>query len=178
MILNAISAIHRADDLGLPFAKDLWIWPVPRGPHGRLGLGQYTGVYSIWKFAKNKDAAEKFIAELCINCGPGILASRMFNFPSFPGAIPLKQIYTTAAADAHPPRGKYTVLTTTASKYTCNVGYPGYSNAAITQVLDTFLIPRMFARVSQGQMTAAESVRSTAREMKRIWAKWRVAGKI
>jgi hypothetical protein len=36
----------------------------------------------------------------------------------------------------------------------------------------------MFAQVSQGKMSAAESVRSTAKEMKRIWAKWRAAGKI
>jgi hypothetical protein len=32
--------------------------------------------------------------------------------------------------------------------------------------------------VSQGRATAADSVRSTAAEMKRIWAKWRAAGKI
>lgn len=178
MILNAISAIRRAEDLALPFANDLWIWPVAHGPYGRLGLGQYTGVYSIWKFAKNKDAAEKFIADLCINSEQAILASRLFNFPSFPGAFPLKQIYKTAAADANPPRGKYTILTTIASKYTRNLGYPGYSNAAVEEVLDTFLIPRMFAQVSQGKMSAAESVRTTANEMKRIWARWRAAGKI
>lgn len=178
MIMNAISAIHRAEDLGMPFAKDLWIWPVPHGPYGRLGPGQYTSVYSIWKFAKNKDAAEKFIADLCIESGQAILASRMFNFPSFPGAVPLKEIYKAAAADLHPPRGKYTILTTIASKYTRNVGYPGYSNAAVEEVLDTFLIPRMFAQVSQGKMSAAESVGSTAKEMKRIWARWRAAGRI
>ena len=43
---------------------------------------------------------------------------------------------------------------------------------------DTFLIPRMFAQVSQGRMSAADSVRATAKEMKRIWAKQRAAGKI
>lgn len=178
MIVNAISAIYRAEDLGMPFAKDLWIWPVPRGPRGRFAPGQYTSVYSIWKFAKNKDAAEKFIADLCIESKPAILASRMFNFPSFPGSVPLKEIYKTAAADVHPPRGKYTILTTIASKYTRNVGYPGYSNAAVEEVLDTFLIPRMFAQVSQGKMSAEESVRSTAKVMKGIWARWRAAGKI
>jgi multiple sugar transport system substrate-binding protein len=178
LIMNAISAIHRAEDLGMPFAKDLWIWPVPRGPHGRVGVGQYTGVYSIWKFAKNKDTAEKFIADLCINCKEGVLASRMFNFPSFPGAIPQKQLYKAAAADPHPPRGKYSILTTTASKYTRNAGYPGYSNAAVAEVLDRFLIPQMFAQVSQGKVSAADSVRFTAKEMKRIWARWKSAGKI
>jgi multiple sugar transport system substrate-binding protein len=178
MIMNGISAVRTAEEVGLPFVSDLWIWPVPHGPLGRLGLPQYTSVYSIWKFAKHMDAAEKFIADLCINYEQATLASSLFNFPSFPGAFPLKQIYKTAAADAHPPRGKYTILTTIASKYTGNLGYPGYSNAAIDEVLERFLIPQMFAQVSQGKMSPAESVRSTAKEMKRIWAKWRAAGKI
>jgi hypothetical protein len=45
-------------------------------------------------------------------------------------------------------------------------------------VLDSYLIPRMFAQVSQGKASAAESVRATAREMRRIWARRRAAGKI
>jgi multiple sugar transport system substrate-binding protein len=178
MIVNAISAIRRAEDLGMPFARDLWIWPVPHGPGGRLGLGQYTSVYSIWKFAKNKDAAEQFVADLCISSEQAALESKLFNFPSFPGAYPLKRIYKAAAADTHMPRGKYSILTTVASRYTRNAGYPGSSNAAVQEVLDTFLVPRMFAQVSQGTMSAEDSVRSTATQMKRIWAKWRAAGKI
>jgi multiple sugar transport system substrate-binding protein len=178
LIVNAISAVRAAENLELPFADDLWMWPIPFGPGERLAAPHYTGVYSIWKFAQNKDSAEKFIADLCINYKPAMLASTLFNFPSFPGAFPVKQLYKTAAADTHAPRGKYTILATIASKYTRNLGYPGYANAAVAEVLDTFLIPRMFAQVSQGKLSASESVRSTAKEMKRIWAKWRAAGKI
>ncbi|HET8969400.1 MAG TPA: hypothetical protein VFN06_08240, partial [Gaiellaceae bacterium] len=178
LIMNAISAVRRAEDLGMPIAKDLWMWPIPHGPRGRLALGQYTSVYSIWKFAKNRAAAEKFVADLCIASEQAILASNLFNFPTFPGAIALKQIYGQAAADAHPPRGKYSILTTIASKHTRNVGYPGHANAAVQEVLDTFLIPRMFAQVSQGRMSAADSVRATAQDLKRIWARQRAAGKI
>jgi multiple sugar transport system substrate-binding protein len=178
LIVNAISAVRRAEALKMPFAKDLWLWPVPHGPYGRLGLAQYTGVYSVWKFATNVEAAEKFIADLCIGYEQAALASNMFNFPSFPGSFPLKRIYKAAAADTNPPHGKYSILTTIASKYTTNAGYPGYSNAAVQEVLDTFLIPQMFAQVSQGRMSAVDSVRLTAKEMKRIWAKWRAAGKI
>lgn len=178
LIMNAISAVRRAEDLGMPIAKDLWMWPIPHGPRGRLALGQYTGVYSIWRFAKNRVAAEKFVADLCVDSDQAILASNLFNFPSFPGAIPLKQIYENAAAETHLPRGKYSILTTIASKHTRNVGYPGHANAAVQEALDTFLIPRMFAQVSQGRMSAADSVRATAKEMKRIWAKQRAAGKV
>jgi multiple sugar transport system substrate-binding protein len=65
-----------------------------------------------------------------------------------------------------------------ASQYTHNVGYPGYANVAVQEALDRFLVPRMFAQVSQGKASAEDSVRATASEMKRIWAKWRAAGKI
>jgi multiple sugar transport system substrate-binding protein len=177
MILNAISAVRLAEDLELPVANDLWLWPIPRAQF-RLGLAQSTGVYSIWKFAKNRETAEKFIADLCIDYREATIASQLFNFPSFPGAFPAAQIYKAAAADTHRPRGKYTILTTIASRDTHNIGYPGYSNVAVDETLSRFLIPRMFAEVSQGRMTAADSVRATAREMRQIWAKWRAAGKL
>ena len=178
MIVNSISAVRTAEAVQLPFANDLWIWPMPGGPGGRLGLPQYTGVYSIWRFSKNADAAEKFIVDLCTGSKQAAVASNLFNFPSFPGAYPFKQIYKAAAADKHRPHGKYSILTTVAAKYTRNVGYPGYANAAVDEVLSSYLIPQMFAQVSQGKMSAAESVRSTGQEMKQIWAKWKAAGKI
>ena len=162
----------------MPFARELWIWPIPGGPGGRMSLGQYTAVYSVWKFAKNRDAAERFIADVCLAARDATPASRLFNYPSFPGAYPLNDIYKAAAADTHPPRGKYSILTTVASKYTRNLGYPGYANAAVQETLDRFLVPRMFAQVSQGNVTAEDSVRETAAELKRIWVRWRAAGKI
>jgi multiple sugar transport system substrate-binding protein len=178
MILNAISATRTPEDLNLPFANDLWIYPIPKGPHGRFGLEHVMGVYSVWKFAKNQETAQKFIADLCINYKEATTASKLYNFPSFPGAYPLKQIYKAAAADTHKPRGKYTVLTTIAAKYTHNVGYPGYSNAAVDEMFNKFLVPQMFADVSQGKKTAEQSVADTAAAMKQIWSKWKQAGKI
>ena len=178
MIVNAISTIRRADALGMPFAKDLWMWPVPYGPRGRLQLGQYTGVLSIWKFAQNREAAEQFIADLCVDYEQATRASSMFNFPSFPGAFPVKEIYEAAAAETFPPPGKFRILTTIATKHTRNVGYPGHANAAVQEVLDSYVIPRMFAQAALGKMTATDAVRSANWEMKRIWRKWRERGKV
>jgi multiple sugar transport system substrate-binding protein len=178
LVMNAISTIRRAEDLGIPFSRELWLWPVPQGPGGRIAIGQYTGVYAIWKFAKNREAAERFIADLCIASSDAVAASGMFNFPTFPGAAPWNEIYAAAAKDPRRPQGKYSVLTTIAAQYTRNAGHPGYYNAAVQEALDTYLVPRMFAQVSQGRMTAEESVRAAAAEAKRIWAKWRTAGKL
>ena len=178
MILNAISATRTPEDQHLPFSDDLAIWPIPIGPHGRLGLEHVMGAYSIWKFAQNKENAQQFLADLCINYKQATDASKLYNFPSFPGAYPFKQIRKTAAADTHKPRGKYTILTTIAEKYTHNIGYPGTTNAAMDEVFSKYLIPAMFAQVSQGKMSAADSVRATNGQVKQIYAKWKARGKI
>lgn len=178
MILNAISATRTPEAQNLPFSKDLWIWPIPKGPHGRLGLEHVMGAYSIWNFAQNKDNAQRFLADLIINYKQATDASQLYNFPSFPGAYPFKAIRKTAAADTHPPHGKYTILTTIAEKYTHNIGYPGTTNAAIDEIFQKYLIPQMFAQVSQGQMSAADSVKSISGQVNDIFAKWKERGKI
>jgi multiple sugar transport system substrate-binding protein len=178
MILNAISATRTPESLNLPFSDNLWIWPIPTGPHGRFGLEHVMGCYSIWKFAKNKENAEQFLADLCINYKQATLASQLYNFPSFPGAFPFKAIRQAAAADSHKPKGKYTILTAIAEKYTHNIGYPGTTNAAIDEIFSKYLIPQMFAQVSQGKLSAKDSVRDTMSVVKNIYAKWRKRGKI
>jgi multiple sugar transport system substrate-binding protein len=178
MILNAISATRTPEDQKMPFADDLAIWPIPIGPNGRLGLEHVMGAYSIWKFAPNKENAQQFLVDLCVNYKQATDASKLYNFPSFPGAYPFKQLRKAAAADTHKPKGKYTVLTTIAEKFTHNIGYPGTTNAAMDEVFSKFLIPTMFAQVSQGKMSAADSVRSTNSQVKEIYAKWKERGKI
>jgi multiple sugar transport system substrate-binding protein len=178
MILNAISATRTPEDQHLPFADDLAIWPIPIGPNGRLGLEHVMGCYSIWKFAANKENAQQFLVDLCVNGKAATDASKLYNFPSFPGAYPFKQIRKTAAADTHKPHGKYTILTTIAEKYTHNIGYPGTTNAAMDEVFSKYLIPQMFAQVSQGKMSAADSVKSINSQVKDIYAKWKARGKI
>ena len=83
-----------------------------------------------------------------------------------------------AAADPNKPKGKYTILTTIAEKYTHNIGYPGTMNPAMDEVFSTFLIPSMFAQVSQGKMTAAQSVAQTKAQVNQIYAKWRARGAV
>jgi multiple sugar transport system substrate-binding protein len=178
MILNAVSATRTPEDTHLPFSDDLAIWPIPIGPHGRLGLEHVMGAYSIWKFAQNKENAQQFLADLCINYKQATDASQLYNFPSFPGAYPFKQIRKAAAADTHKPHGKYTVLTTIAEKYTHNIGFPGTTNAAMDEVFSKYLVPAMFAQVSQGKMSAAESVKETDKQVRQIYAKWKARKKI
>jgi multiple sugar transport system substrate-binding protein len=175
MIFNAISATRTPESgaAGGAFADDLWIWPIPAGPNGRLGLEHLMGTWNIWKFAKNKEAAQKFLIDLLIAGKDATIQSQLYNFPTFEKAMPFKEINKFAAQDKHKPHGKYTILTTIAQKYTHNIGYPGTTNAAIDEIFQKFLIPQMFAQVSQGKMSAEDSVRQTNAAVKDIYAKWK-----
>jgi multiple sugar transport system substrate-binding protein len=178
LILNAISATRTPEDRKLPFADQLYINPIPRGPVQRLGFEHVMGCYTIWKFAQNPAAAKKFLADLEINYKDAFMASKFYNFPSFPGAYPFSKIKQVAGQDPHKPHGKYQVLTTIAQKYTVNPGYPGHSNAAFGEMFSKFLIPKMFAQVSQGKMSAADAVSAANHDIQAIYTKWRKLGKI
>jgi multiple sugar transport system substrate-binding protein len=178
LILNAISATRTPEDQNLPFSDQLMVWPIPIGPHGRLGLEHLMGCWSIWKFAQNKQNAQQFLVDLLLQAKTATIQSKLYNFPTFQNAFPFKQINKLAAQDPHKPHGKYTVLTTIAQKYTHNICYPGTVNAAVDEILTTSLIPQMFAQVSQGKLSAEDSVRQTKSQMNSIYAKWEARGKI
>jgi multiple sugar transport system substrate-binding protein len=150
--------------------------PIPRGPNGRVGLEHVMHTYMIWKFAQNKAMAKKFLADLEIKYTGAFENSKFYNFPSFPKSV--RNIPVRLARDANTPTGKYKILGTISEKYTKNVGYPGYSNAAIGEIFDTFLIPQMFAEVAQGKRTPDEAARDYTRRLGTIFAKWRGRGKI
>jgi multiple sugar transport system substrate-binding protein len=178
MILNAISATRTPELLKLPFSEDLWIWPIPAGPNGRLGLEHLMGCWSIWKFAQNKANAQKFLIDLLKAGKQATIQSQLYNFPVFEKTFPFPAIRKVAAADTNKPKGKYTILTTIAEKFTHNIGYPGTMNPAMDEVFTTFLIPQMFAQVSQGKLTAAQSVASVKKQVNTIYKKWEARGKV
>jgi len=178
LILNAISATRTPEQLHLPFSDDLWIWPIPTGPNGRLGLEHLMGCWSIWKFAQNKENATKFLVDLLKAGKQATIQSQLYNFPVFEKTFPFPAIRKMAAADPNKPKGKYTILTTIAEKYTHNIGYPGTMNPAMDEVFSTFLIPQMFAQVSQGKLSAAQSVAQTKAAVSKIYAKWRARGAV
>jgi len=136
------------------------------------------GCWWIWNFSANKAGAKKFLSDLEINYKDAFLASKFYNFPSFPGAFSFQQIRKAVAQDRHKPIGKYGVLTTIAQRYTTNPGYPGYANAAFGEMFSKFMIPQMFAQVAQKKMTAQDAMNAANGQIRGIYAKWRKLGKI
>jgi multiple sugar transport system substrate-binding protein len=173
LAFNAISILRTAEDQNPTLARNTAILPIPRGPKQALGLEHVMGVHTIWKFAQEKALAKKYIRDQQLQYIGHFLNSKFYNFPAWPKAVP--NIKKKLQRD---PSGKYTVLDRISKTATTNVGFPGYSNAAIDEVFNTFLIPQMFAQVAQGNKSAADSVRDTTNEVRRIFRKWRARGKI
>jgi multiple sugar transport system substrate-binding protein len=178
LALNAISIVRSAESQNPTLAKNTALLPIPKGPDRRLGLEHVMGVYTIWNFTSKpqQKLAKRFIADLEINYASAFKNSKYYNFPAFPKAV--YDYRKRLGADPHSPKGKYRILDTIARKYTVNVGFPGYSNAAVDEIFNTYLIPQMFAQVAQGKMTPAEGAKAAEQQMKKIFAKWRRRKKI
>jgi multiple sugar transport system substrate-binding protein len=177
--LNAISIVRSAENSGnQALSDDTWLASIPRGPAMRLGNEHVMGVYVIWKFAKNKEAARKYLVDQQIAYRSHFVRSQYYNFPPWTGSIKggFKTIRKMTAQDTHKPRGKYAVLTTIAEKYTTNPGHPGNSTPVMDEIYNTFLIPQMFAEVAQGKSTPAEAVKAFDTKARQIYRKWRSQG--
>jgi multiple sugar transport system substrate-binding protein len=174
-ILNAISAIRAIETQDPELASKIQLLPVPQGPRGSLGP-YVVGVYVIWKFAENAEAAKQFLVDLALNYREAFIRSDFYNLPSFPETI--KDLPDLVANDARAkPAGKYALLAQ-ATDWTTNVGHPGYTNAAVDEVFNQYLVPKMFAAAARGEMTAEDAVRAAEAQMKPIFDKWRGRGMI
>jgi multiple sugar transport system substrate-binding protein len=172
MALNAISITRTAEGTNPDLAAKINLAPIPEGPNGRLGLEHVMGAYVIWKFARNKAAAKKFLVDLETKYIGAFENSKFYNFPSWPASVP--NIPRRLARDPiAKPAGKYRILGEIAEKYTLNPGYPGFTNAAIDEIFNKFLIPQMFAEVAQGKRTPEDAAEIYDRSFKRIFQRWR-----
>lgn len=176
--LNAISICRTAEAQNRAIADDTWLASIPRGPVMRMGNEHVMGTYLIWKFARNKENAKRFLVDTMLGYREHFIRSGFYNFPAWTGAVPggFKTMRQLAAADTNKPRGKYTILTTIAEKYTTNPGHPGNTTPVIDEIFNTFLIPQMFAQVAQGKSTPAEAVSDFAKKANALYRKWRNQG--
>ena len=176
--LNAISICRTAELQNKAIADDTWLASIPRGPVMRMGNEHVMGSYLIWKFAKNKENAQRFLVDTMLGYREHFVRSGYYNFPAWTGAIPggFKTIRQLTKQDTNKPRGKYTILTTIAEKYTTNPGHPGNTTPVIDEIFQTYLLPQMFAEVAQGKLTPAEAVSGFARKAQGIYRKWRNQG--
>lgn len=176
LTLNAISITRTGESEKIPLADKIALAIPARGPVAQLGVMHLMNAYVIWKFSQNIDGAKKFLVDLTGESRNAFIASGFYNFPTFPQLVP--DLNSLISRDPRAtPVDKYKIFTD-AAKWTINVGYPGYSNAAIDEIWKGWLIPRMFADTASGRLTPEAALDMYAGESNKIFDKWRALKKV
>lgn len=176
LTLNAISITRTGESEKIELANKIALAMPARGPVAQLGVMHLMNAYVIWKFAQNIDGAKKFLVDLTGESRNAFIASGFYNFPTYPQLVP--DLNTLISRDAKAtPADKYSIFTD-AAKWTINVGYPGYSNAAIDEIWKGWLIPRMFADAASGRLTPEAALDLYAGQSNKIFDKWRALKKV
>src|SRR6266478_5574353 len=176
VVLNAISITREAENKnmmvdGKPIGDDIWLAKPAKGSVRRMGLEHVMNVYVIWKFAENIEGAKKFLVDYVGNFHKAFEASEFYNFPCFPKQVPdLKQMLQKDSKGK--PPDKYAVLADSLD-WATNVGYPGYSNAAIDDIYSQWILNNMFAKAAQGVMSPEDAVKEAEAKARDIFAKWK-----
>jgi multiple sugar transport system substrate-binding protein len=174
-ILDPIGTVRGIELQDPQLAETVGLRPPPAGSAGRL-FPHSVHTYVIWKFSPNQELAKQFLVDLTLGYKEAVLQSGLYNLPSFPGSV--SDLPALVAADPSArPAGKYGVLAE-AVAWSTNIGYPGDTNAAVTEVFNEFLISNMFATAARGDLTAEEAVAGAEAQIKPIFEKWRDRGKI
>ncbi len=176
LTLNAISVTRTGENEKIPVASKILLARPARGPAAQVGVMHLMNAYVIWKFARNIEGAKKFLVDLAGESRNAFLASEFYNFPTFPQLVPdLKQL-VAMDRKASPPE-KYAIFTD-ADRWTVNVGYPGYANAAIDEIWKAWLLPRMFADAASGRLSPEQALDQYAGQAVQIFDTWRARRKV
>ena len=170
IILNPVSAIRAIEKQDPELALKIGISPLPAGPAGNRSP-YFVGSSVVWKFSRNPEMAKQFLVDLAVQSRDVLTQSEFYNLPSFPAAVPdLRELVATGT-------GRYALLAD-APTWTTNLGHPGPANAAVEEVFEQAIVPKMFAAVARGELSAEEAVRRAHAQAVPIFDKWREQGKI
>jgi multiple sugar transport system substrate-binding protein len=176
LALNAISITRTAEKIAPEMEKKIWLAKAAKGPVRRMGLEHVMNVYVIWKFAENIDGAKKFLVDYISNFRTAFLASEYYNFPCFAKTVPDLKKLIAHDKKAQPP-DKYKVLEDVL-EWATNVGYPGYTNAAIDEIFGTWVISTMFGRAASGMLSPEDALKAADKKVQGIFKKWRARGMV
>jgi multiple sugar transport system substrate-binding protein len=72
---------------------------------------------------------------------------------------------------------KYALMKDVAS-WTTNVGHPGYTNPAVSEVYERSIISKMFANVATARLTPEQALEEAYREERATFDRWRERGQL
>jgi multiple sugar transport system substrate-binding protein len=105
------------------------------------------------------------------NSKTGYEKSQGCNFPTYQKALPDLIVRLEKDPQADPPF-KYKELKD-ALHWTPNLGAPGLVTPTWMEAFNTFVVPRMFAKVVKGELSSLEAARAAETEIKQISEKWK-----
>jgi multiple sugar transport system substrate-binding protein len=173
-IVNSISAYRSAQKSNPTVANDIFFVPALKGPSGKGFAGEHVvRSYIVPKYSKNVDTAKQFLLFLADHSSDVTNNSQLYDFPSFKNAPAWSQLPGWLDNDPFKsqPASKLALLKD-AQSWSVNVGYPGPSNAAESEVFTTFVLPNMMADAARGT-PAKEAVAKAEARIKPIFEKWR-----
>jgi multiple sugar transport system substrate-binding protein len=168
---NAISLLRAAEKQNPDLAKRIKLQPPLLGSYGVTGFPQATNCSTVWKFAENLDGAKKFLVDLVDSSRTGFEKSLSCNFPTYPKALPNLVVRLDKDPHADPPYKYYALKD--ALHWTPNLGAPGIVQPAWMEVFNSFLIPKMFASVVQGNVPSYDAAAEAQKEVAAIVEKWK-----
>jgi multiple sugar transport system substrate-binding protein len=174
LALNAISITRTAEKDNPEISKKIQLTKALGGPVRAIGLEHVMQCYVTWKFSENIDGAKKFLVDYGTNFDQAFRAGEFYDFPSFEKSVPDLKKLIANDPKAH-PADKYRVLDDVLN-WATNVGYPGYSTAAIDEIFGTWVLNVMFAKAASGSASPEEALREADIACKRIFAKWKEKG--
>ncbi|HWC10469.1 MAG TPA: hypothetical protein VG455_04525, partial [Acidimicrobiales bacterium] len=99
----------------------------------------------------------------------------LYTFPAFPTTVPQLDGWLENDPFGSQPADKLAFLKD-AENWTTNVGHPGPANAAVGEVFDTFIIPKMMAKAARGELSPRDAVVDAESQIKPIYERWRQRG--
>ena len=176
LALNAISITRTAEKDSPDISKKIQLTKALRGPVRAIGLEHVMQCYVTWKFSENIEGAKKFLVDYTMSFDQAFRAGEFYDFPCFEKTVPDLQKLIAKDPKGQPP-DKYRVLDDVLN-WATNVGYPGYSTAAIDEVFGTWVLNVMFAKAASGKASPEEALREADTACKRIFGKWKEKGLI
>lgn len=177
-ILNSISAYRTAQDTQPDVALDIFFGKPLVGPageeralaHAHAAMGYYIPTYS-----PNSETAKEFLRHLTANYEADLLASQLYNFPTFPDTAPGLQDALQNDPNGSEPADKLAVMSD-AADWTVNLGWPGPANALAGEAQTTFILSNMMAKAAREEMTPEEAVAEAEELLNQIADNWRERG--
>ncbi len=177
-ILNSISAYRTAQGTDPDVANDVFFTKALEGPSTALAAQHVLYNWVIPKYPTNTDAAKEFLLHYTANFPSATYASQLYDFPAWTDLVPELPNWLKKDPFGSKPADKLAFLggVKEAAEWSASIGHPGPSSPAIGEIIGTYVMPNMYARAARGQMTPEQSVKRTAQEVEKIFAKWRKRG--